>query len=416
MRRITRAADIGARHAWLWRNRSEFQRHGKAELPRLLVDVSAIIRHDAQTGIQRVVRAVWSELARRSGQSFIALPICATNRRGYCFAPLDFLDNRPRRVDGEPVSMGQGDRFLGLDLSAHMLPKYRQQLRAWRENGASVHLVVYDLLPLIRPEWFNEAAASNFRKWFDVLASDADQAVCISDHVASELKKQLGMAIRPTVGRLCMGGDIEASKPSAGLSSGVTAALKKMEIEPTILTVGTIEPRKGHDAALDAFEFLWRADPDKAPNFLIVGKSGWKTSELQSRLLSHPELGRRLYWLDRVSDEGLCLLYEAAHGVLVTSRGEGFGLPLIEAAAHGRRVLARDLPVFREQQLPNVSFFSDDRPAVLGQRLMEFLELSSDPLPASRLLSWRQCVDGLLEQLGLKDERLALDNSLRRAS
>src|SRR6476659_9556333 len=125
MRRMARAADIGARRAWLWRNRSIFRRQASSEPPRLFVDVSAIIRHDAQTGIQRVVRAVWSELAKRSGEGFIALPIYATNRQGYCLAPVDFLDNRPRHLAGEPVSMGPHDKFLGLDLSAHLLPKYR---------------------------------------------------------------------------------------------------------------------------------------------------------------------------------------------------------------------------------------------------------------------------------------------------
>jgi len=46
----------------------------------------------------------------------------------------------------------------------------------------------------------------------------------------------------------------------------------------------------------------------------------------------------------------------------MASHWEGFGLPLAEAMMQRRHVLARDLPVFREQNRPNVLFFEADRP------------------------------------------------------
>ena len=408
---------MGARRAWLWRNKSLWT-ETQTRPPVLLVDVSAIIRHDAQTGIQRVVRAVWSELSKRDGDGFLVKPVYATNRQGYCYAPFDFLENRFLRLGGEPVNMGPGDQFLGLDLSAHLLPKYRQQLRAWRKFGGTISVVVYDLLPLQQPHWFNDATAGHFRRWIRLVAEDVDQAICISDQVARDLKRELGVDTPVQIGRLFMGGDISASRPSIGLSAAVKHALRTMNGRNAVLMVGTVEPRKGYEVALAAFEHLWRADPDNAPDLVIIGKSGWKTSKLQLAIRSHPELGKRLHWLDRVSDEGLCLFYEATRGLLVTSRGEGFGLPLIEAAAHRRRVLARDLAVFREQSLPNVMYFSDDRPVQLGERLNEFLRVSSEtPTPAVHLSSWSECVDRLLVGLGWhKNECVAQEWRLKRAS
>lgn len=405
MRRVSRATDLAARRAWLWRNKFLFHRPIGASVPRLLVDVSTIIRHDAQTGIQRVVRSVWSELLKRDGEGFILQPVFATNRHGYCNAPLDFLEGRPRSSDRAPVGAGPGDKFLGLDLSAHLLPKYRQQLRAWRKHGASIHVIVYDLLPIQRPDWFTGAASSNFRKWLDVIALDTDNALCISDFVASQLSLQLGSA-RPHIGRLAMGADMSASRPTSGLSLEVTEALEQMRECPTILMVGTIEPRKGYEAALSAFEYLWQGDRAGAPSLVIVGKSGWKTASMRSRLLAHPQLGRRLRWLDRVSDEGLTLLYSAARAVLVASRGEGFGLPLVEAAMHRRHVLARDLEVFREQRLANVVYFSDDSPASLGDRVMDLLAASVHTPPAADLPTWRHSVDRLMVDLGLGHDEM----------
>ena len=135
------------RRLWLWKNRRDFIETGAIERPRLLVDVSAIARHDAQTGIQRVVRAVWSELRAREGDEFDVVPVFATQHRGFCYAAADFLEADQPPLLHRPVRAGPHDKFLGLDLSAHFLPKYRQQLRAWRRNGASIHLIVYDVLP-----------------------------------------------------------------------------------------------------------------------------------------------------------------------------------------------------------------------------------------------------------------------------
>jgi Glycosyltransferase len=399
-----RAVNLGARQAWLWRNRDAFGDRAGGALPRLFVDVSAILFHDAQTGIQRVVRAVWSELRRRSGADFEAVPVFATGARGYCYAPSDFLEQRPAFFPQEPVRVREGDKFLGLDLSAHLFPKYRRQFRAWKAHGATIHVVVYDLLPLLRPAWFTTQAAAAFRKWFDVLTDTADQAICISDQVAEDLRvwtnwQKNNRTIE--IGRLRMGADIEGSVPSTGICSEVRSVLERMESRPTILMVGTVEPRKGYDCALRAFEHLWEHYPDKAPDLVIVGKSGWKTDDIQARIRSHRQLGNRMRWLDAVSDEGLGHLYHRCRGLLMASRAEGFGLPLIEAALHRRQVLARNIPVFREQRLPNVSYFSDDSPPMLGARILDLAAFGDarSIAPAS-LPTWSKSVDALLLEIG----------------
>ena len=402
MKWIVRRAASVARYRWLWRHRSSFAGAARLERRQLLVDVSAIIQHDAQTGIQRVVRAVWSELSRHGNGEVDIVPVYATAGHGYCYAPFDFLEGS-LELRRQPVIAGCGDMFLGLDLSAHLLSKYRSQLRAWQARGASIHLVVYDLLPLVRPEWFSRQTYAHFRRWFDVVRDDADQALCISDQVARELCEELatkGAVDRPIVGRLHLGGDISASVPSPGVSDEARRLLDGLRFRPAILMVGTIEPRKGYEIALTAFEHLWRTRPNDAPDLIIVGKRGWKTERLQQRIRSHPQNGRRLHWLDEVSDEALCGFYEGCRGVLMASRAEGFGLPLLEAAAHRRFILARDLPVFREQRLPNVLYFDDDRPVALGERLMELLRAGlRDTAPVIDLPTWSDCVDRLLIDL-----------------
>lgn len=404
MKKMVELAAASVRHAWLRRNPSTVQEaNPEQKLRRLFVDVSTIIRHDARTGIQRVVRAVWSELSSRSGEHFLVQPVFATRTRGYCCAPADFLNGVGRDWVAEPMNVSAGDQFLGLDLAAHLLPGHRRQLVEWKSLGASIHLLVYDLLPLMHPEWFNPRTASNFRKWLSILATHADQAICISDNVAHCLERCLadGCKEGPQIVRMQMGGDISASIPSVGVSREISGLLELARFRPAILMVGTIEPRKAYDVALDAFELLWRTRPD-APDLIIVGKPGWKTSSIQSRLKRHPYRGSRLHWLARTSDEALCGLYKVSAGVFVPSRAEGFGLPLIEAAQFRRYVLARDLPVFREHRLTNTVFFEDDSPAALADRLVELARIGRAGLAtATALPTWGECVDGLLDHLGL---------------
>ena len=85
---------------------------------------------------------------------------------------------------------------------------------------------------------------------------------------------------------------------------------KELASRPTFLTVGTIEPRKGHAQVLDAFELLWKEGVDA--NLVIVGKQGWMVEALAKRLRSHPERNKCLFWLEGISDEYLENLYAAS--------------------------------------------------------------------------------------------------------
>ncbi|GAA4005766.1 glycosyltransferase family 1 protein [Sphingomonas humi] len=406
MRALATFGHFIARQIWLATHQRKAVKLADVALPRLLVDVSTIIRHDAQTGIQRVVRGVWTELLKRHGKEFELVPVQATRSRGYCYVPLEGMEFGKDEDAEVPVIARAGDRFLGLDFSAHFLPKYTRQLKAWRDAGASIHLVVYDLLPVQHPEWFTQPGQTHYRRWLSVLIEQADQAICISKQVAHDLGElfyQRRPVRCPAITTMRLGGDIAASRPSAGICGEVAALLDRFTFRPAVLMVGTVEPRKGYDVALAAFEHLWATRGGEAPDLVIVGKPGWKTGPLQRRLRTHPEYGKRLHWLTGVTDEGLCELYAVCRGLLMASRGEGMGLPLLEAASHRRPLLVRDLPVFREQQLAGVQYFEDDSPEALAGPLLR-LATDRDPLPVQRALpTWGDSVTDLLAKLTLPD-------------
>jgi len=167
--------------------------------------------------------------------------------------------------------------------------------------------------------------------------------------------------------------------------------------------VGTLEPRKGYSQALAAFEHLWR-QTHSTPLLVIAGRPGWKTAALQKKLRTHPLVGRSVFWLEDVSDELLTHLYAASTGVLFASEAEGFGLPLIEAALHGKPVLARDLPVFREIPISSVNFFNNDSPVHMAAAISHWLLHISDADNSKNLNglpTWKRAAFQLQQALNL---------------
>ena len=184
---------------------------------------------------------------------------------------------------------------------------------------------------------------------------------------------------------------------------GAFAALRARR-SPTFLMVGTVEPRKGHQQVLEAFEILWRKGIEA--KLVIVGKRGWKTEDFVERVKEHPELGNRVFWHKNATDEYLKQIYSVSTSLIAASEGEGFGLPLIEAAQHGLPIIARDLPVFREVAGEHAFYFKGLRPEDLATALTEWLELykAQNHTQSSGMnwLTWAQSAEMLLARLGIK--------------
>ena len=381
------------------------KRHAAPAVPvrRLFVDVSTIIRHDAGTGIQRVVRAVCDHLARNAGGDVAVQAVAATGSSPYVPVSVDVL---PGGIASPaiPIALGPGDVFLGLDLCAHLLSRHRRQLRRWKRAGASIAIVVYDLLPFTHPHWFNARTVRHFRKWLNVVGAEADLLLPISRTVLDELSAYIRRchprrqkSLRYQI--LALSGEIAMAGGSDGLPEKADGILAAIRSRRSILMVGTIEPRKGYAEALAAHRHLWNSRPDLAPYLFIVGKGGWKTKDMQTALSAHSLEDQGVVWLGSVSDAFLEQLYDSCFAVLVASHGEGYCLPLHEAITRGRLVLARDLPVLREFQSPLLRYFADDSPGALSAALASLLAETPPTVLASESQGWANTVHILLDAI-----------------
>jgi hypothetical protein len=145
--------------------------------------------------------------------------------------------------------------------------------------------------------------------------------------------------------------------------------------------------------ALEAFSALWR---EGFPGSLcIAGKKGWETEHLMAQMRGHPQFGDRLRWVENASDGELHALYRSCTALIAASYMEGFGLPIAEAAAHGKPVLASDLPVFHEAAAgAPASFFETGSAAALAAAVRGFVANGAPgqagAKAAGAFLSWRE--------------------------
>jgi len=311
-----------------------------------------------------------------------------------------------------------GDIVIGLDVSGHTLIQAARHglLADYRNQGVMVWFTIFDLLPIRMPEVFPPGAAEAHEQWLRAI-SKLDGAVCISKAVADDLAAWLHESgllqdrIRPfRIGWFHLGADIANSSPTRGLPADSEGILEQLRARPTFLMVGTIEPRKGYLQAIDAFSQLWEQGVDV--NLAIVGKEGWRhlpneqrrnIPNTMERLRSHPELNKRLFWLEGISDEYLEKVYAASTCLIAASYGEGFGLPLIEAAQHKLPIIARDIPVFREVAGEHAFYFSGREPKGLAGAIETWLSLyqagehpRSDNMP---WLTWKESARQLMNMI-----------------
>ncbi len=299
------------------------------------------------------------------------------------------------------IEFGPGD-WLVL-MGATRGPDLAAELDRAHASGARVCVMVYDLIQIRHAELASPGAGAIYRRWFERTVPRADRVMAISRAVRDDLLSYMrdhshyAKHGEATVGWFHLGGDIDRIGDERP-----TASVKAMFADghpPTFLMVGTLEPRKDHAVVLDAFESRWRAgDPAR---LVLLGREGWGSHPVTRRLVDHPELGARLYWLDSATDGDLAHCYAHACALVIASTSEGFGLPIAEALRRGIPVIASDIPVFREIGGSSIRYFPPRDAAALA-RLIEVAERTqSRNVESARpdVLTWRESALSLLGQL-----------------
>lgn len=377
-------------------------------LPRMFVDVTALARTDAGTGIQRVVRNVLARLLATDFQGFRVEPVFVDpEAAGFRFArtfSAAFL-NVELGLDDDIVDFTERDVLLLLDLNPVLLKFVKDEIARLKLRGVQVNSVVYDLLPIKHPELFPDDAEDVHRDWLQIVASGT-AAVCISEAVAGDLRNYLeqnhpGSTLR--VAHFPLGSELDGEVRMQQRRKGKRG---RPASPARFLMVGTIEPRKGYLGALDSFEQLWADGEDV--ELWIVGKQGWKSADIVRRL-EDLAASRPLTWHGSISDAELEKLYRTANCLVAASVDEGFGLPLVEAAYRGMQLIVRDIPVFREVCRDGAIYFSGNLTEVLRTWVHDYRSGNAGEREGIPHITWEESVHALLRSI-LPETRLGIRN------
>jgi alpha-1,2-rhamnosyltransferase len=300
---------------------------------------------------------------------------------------LFYVFTRSRRHEGAPP-FGEGDVLLMLDSSWQ--GEVWDSVAQVKKRGVRIGVVVYDLVPLLRPDCSEPGLVDLFRRWLPRALELADFVITISESVAAELRAWIranpvfAQRPLPPIESFRLGTDLDPramaeAKDPPREESDLARLFSDRSQGPLFIQVGTLEPRKNHGVVLDAFDRLWARGI--SVRYAIVGKRGWLCDYTANRVLTHPLRNTRLFWFDRLTDAQLEWAYQRAEGVICPSLAEGYGLPIAEALARDCLVIASDIPAHREVGRERCEYFEVDA----RRDLEEILErLAKDRAPAAR--------------------------------
>ncbi len=234
----------------------------------------------------------------------------------------------PVKVDAQAILV-----FLGALWIADSLMLAARDAHA---QGAKLVTLLYDLTPVM--ETGHTAAVNRlFDRYLNLIATTASRVPAISASSRRDFEAYCNAHNLPI-----------PQGAVTGLPNGLTPttlesdATKQIADKPWprsyALFVGTIESRKNHLLALNAWEkLIAKHGKENVPDLVCVGRLGWNSNEFIDKYISTGGLDGKVSVLSTsVSDADLADLYQHCEFTVYPSNYEGWGLPVSESIAFGK--------------------------------------------------------------------------------
>jgi len=230
------------------------------------------------------------------------------------------------------------------------------------KRSAGLVVTIHDVVPWTHPQTLTARGLGFHRRMGARAARQADLIVTATVAVADQIRDVLDPVAEVIV-------------VHPGFSSHLRvpddAGERRTRLVGTgdyLLFVGTAEPRKGLDTLLDAL-----AEPAlRGRSLVVVGPRGWGGVDVRVDAVARG-IEDHVTVTGRVDDADLAALYAGASLVVMPSRAEGFGLPVLEAMTLGVPVVTSDDPAMREVGAQATQTFPVGDPSALGSAINRVL-------------------------------------------
>lgn len=199
-------------------------------------------------------------------------------------------------------------------------------------EGEQIAVTIHDTVPWTHPETLTPHGAKWHRAMAKRARKHADAVVVPTHAVAQQLSEVLdfGDRLRVIGGAVGSGLMLPDDAEERAVALGLPAEY--------VLSVGTLEPRKGLVSLIAAFG---GASAPEIP-LLIVGPTGWGELDIAAVADEQGLDEHRVRALGVLSDADLAVVLDRATLFVYPSIAEGFGLPVLEAMHFGVPVVHSD--------------------------------------------------------------------------
>lgn len=230
------------------------------------------------------------------------------------------------------------------------------------KSNCKIVSLVYDILPIQHPEWFpNDGTIQRFERSLYLQFLYSDMIIVNSNIVYNHLVKQMQVwnfdASKIMICKVPLSGTYDLASRQNIPKSIATSPVRRNEIK-RILSVGTIEPRKGHIDILKSFD---ASEPIKnGLHLTLVGRLGWDADSILKQIkIMERKYPNNFNWLQNVSNLELENIYTSCQYCVIASYDEGFGLPVVEALDRQKVCVVRNIPVLVETSQQAAITFGD---------------------------------------------------------
>ena len=250
--------------------------------------------------------------------------------------------------------------------------------RSRRRSPHPTVVTIHDVVPWSHPGTLTPRGVS----WHRAMATRAERfadAVVVPTHaVAAELGAILNLGDRIHV----IGG---AASSKLAVPADADERAVRLNLPPRfILSVGTLEPRKGLAPLIASLAHT----EDASLPLLIAGPAGWGTLDVATIATEAGLQADRVRTLGYLSDADLAVVLHRATVFVFPSLAEGFGLPLLEAFSVGTPVVHSDAPALVEVAGGAGRVVTLAGAGSYPERLANAITaVTSDPVTAERMVS-----------------------------
>ncbi|SHK17943.1 Glycosyltransferase involved in cell wall bisynthesis [Roseomonas rosea] len=245
--------------------------------------------------------------------------------------------------------------------------------RTKKATGLRFGVLLYDIIPLRRPEFCDAGLVGIFNHWLSTVLPHADVLMAISEASAADIhaygqEKGWNLKARPVA--IPMGTGFGSPAPATRLPGR-----RYPEPGTYALIVSTIEARKNHILLFRVWRRMLEEMPrEKVPTLVFAGRVGWMVSDLMQQLKNAHYLGGKLVLFQDPTDGELTTLYQGAQFTLFPSFYEGWGLPVTESLAFGKPPIISNTTSLPEAGGPLARYFDPENTTEAYQVVREVVE------------------------------------------